>query len=82
MKKCDSYWWWMSEKNQVKYVVCIYVYRKISNISRTKSQNLDVSHLGLQLSTQYIEDTCWVENEDMISVPAGDATITSEWSTI
>ena len=30
------------------YSYCIY--RKVSNISRTKSQNLYVSHLGLQLS--------------------------------
>ena len=30
------------------------MYRKISNISRTKSQNLNVSRLGLQVSSCYI----------------------------
>ena len=30
------------------------VYRKISNIKRTKSQNLSVSRLGLQLSSHNI----------------------------
>ena len=50
------------------------IYRKISNISHTKFQNLKVSHLVLQLS---------VINEDVVgAAPTGDAPTTSELSTI
>ena len=45
-------------------------YRKISNIRRTNSQNLNVSRLGLQLSSHNILK------------PVGAAPTTSEWSTI
>ena len=43
------------------------MYRKISDVSRTKSQNLNVSHLGLQfVFAQYIEAKCWVENKNVV----------------
>ena len=58
-------------------------YRKISNIRRGKSRNLNDSRLGLQLSAQCIEAKCVVENEDVVgAAPTGDASTTSEWSTI
>ena len=58
-------------------------YRKISNIRRGKSRNLKDSRLGLQLSAQCIEAKCVVENEDVVgAAPTGDASTTSEWSTI
>ena len=59
-------------------------YRKISNISRTKFQNLNDSHLVLQpLCAQSIEARCLVENEDVVgAAPRGDAPTTPEWSTI
>ena len=38
---------------------CNLLYRKISNIRRTKSQNLSVPGLGMQLSfAQYMEAKC------------------------
>ena len=59
-------------------------YIKISNISRTEFQNLNVSHLVLQLSLlQFIEARSEFENEDIVdTASAGDAPTTSEWSTI
>ena len=39
-------------------VVCAYVYRQISNISHTKSQNLNVSPLVLQLSLPNLLKPC------------------------
>ena len=56
--------------------------RKISNVSRTKSQNLNDSHLVLKSSLPYPLKP-GVENEDVIgAAPTGDAPTTSEWSTI
>ena len=59
-------------------------YRKTSIISRTKSQNLNVSCILLQLSSHSIHwNQVLVENEDVVgAVPTGDAPITSELSTI
>ena len=61
-------------------------YCKISNIRSTKSQNLNVSRLGLQLSLRSILKPSVeneVENEDVVgAAPTGDASTTSEWSTI
>ena len=54
------------------------------NIRRTKSQNLNVSRLVLQLSfAPSIKARCEVKNEDVVgAAPTGDAPTTSEWSTI
>ena len=43
-----------------------HIYRKISNIKRTKSQNLNVSRLVLQMS----KPIYWskIENEDVVGV--------------
>ena len=63
----------------------IMMYRKLSNIRRTKQQNLYVSHLVLQLSlcVQFIEARCSVGNEDVVgAAPTGDVPATSEWPTI
>ena len=58
-------------------------YRQISNISHTKSQNLNVSCLVLQLSLCNLSNqVLLVENEDVGAAPIGDAPTTSEWSTI
>ena len=59
-------------------------YRQIANIRRTDSQNLTVSLLHLQLSSdQSIETRCQIENEDVVgAAPSGDAPTTSEWSAI
>ena len=55
------------------------IYRQISNISRTKSQNWNVSRLVL---LQYIEAMCWVGDEGVVGVASiGDTPTTSEWST-
>ena len=57
-------------------------YRKISNIRRAKSQNLNVSRLAVVFA-QYIEVKCEVENKDVVgAAPTGDAPTTSGWSTI
>ena len=58
-------------------------YCKISNISHTKSQNLNDSRLVLQLSLPNpIQARCRVKNEDVVgAAPTGDAPTTSEWST-
>ena len=54
-------------------------YLKSSNIRRTQSRNLHVSHLALQLSSpQSTEARCEVENKDAFGV--GAAPTTSEWS--
>ena len=56
-------------------------YRKTSSISRTKSQNLNVSNLVVQLSL--LNPLKPVENEDVVGAePTGDASTTSELSTI
>ena len=58
-------------------------YRQVSKISHAKSQNLNVSHLILQLSLPNPLKPCVVENEDVVgAAPTGDAPTTSEWSTI
>ena len=59
-------------------------YRKISNIRRTKSPNLIVSRLALQLSLPNpMKSGVPVDNEDVVgATPTGDAPTTSEWSTI
>ena len=55
----------------------IYTYRQTSNISCSKYQNLNGSHLVVVFA-QSIDAGCEVENEDVRAVP----TSTSEWSTI
>ena len=60
-------------------------YRQVSNIRRSKSPNLNISRLVLQLHVfaQSMKTRCKVENEDVVGVPPrGDAPTTSEWSTI
>ena len=59
-----------------------YQYHQTSNISRTKSRNLILSRLDLQLSVfaQSIEARCQVENEDIVG--AAPTPTTSEWSNI
>ena len=52
-------------------------YREISNISRTKSRNLNISRLVLQLSFPYP-----LKPGVVGAAPTGDAPTTSEWSTI
>ena len=52
------------------------MYRKISNISHTKHQNLNVSGLSFQLSIEVL-------SEDVVgAAPTGNAPTTSELSTI
>ena len=70
--------------NVITYACWDYSYGKISNISCTKSLNLNVSRLGLQLVLRnFVEAMCWVVNEDVVgAAPTGDAPTTSEWSTI
>ena len=60
------------------------VYRKISNIKRTKNPNLKCFSYRLAVVfAQYIEDECKVENEDVVgAAPTDYAPTTSEWSTI
>ena len=55
-------------------------YRNVSNISCTKSQNLNDSRLVLEIVfTQSIEAGYQVENEDVVgAAPTGDAPTTSE----
>ena len=55
----------------------IYTYRQTSNISCSKYQNLNGSHLVVVFA-QSIDAGCEVKNEDVWAVP----TFTSEWSTI
>ena len=58
-------------------------YGQISNTSRTKSHNLNVSRLVLQLPFAHsIAARCLVENEASVgAAPIGDAPSTTEWST-
>ena len=58
-------------------------YRQVSNIRRTKSQHLNVSHTVLRLSLENpLKPDIEVENEDVVgAAPTGDAPTTSEWST-
>ena len=54
-------------------------YRKLSNIRRAKSQNINDSRLVLHLSLPNLS----LPNEDVVgAAPTGDAPTTSEWSTI
>ena len=70
-------------ESELSGTFCNYMYCKISNTRHTKSPNLNVSCLVLQLSAQSNEARCYVENEDLVgSAPTGDAPTTSEWSTI
>ena len=59
-------------------------YHKISNISHTKSQNLNDCGLVLQLPlANPLKPGVEVENEDLVGAgPTGDAPTTFEWSTI
>ena len=58
-------------------------YRKTSSINLTKSQNLNVSCIILQLSSLNPLKPCEVETEDVVgAAPTGDAPTTSELSTI
>ena len=61
----------------------VLIYRKISNIRRIKSQNLNDYRLLLQLSLpKSIEARCCDANEDEVgATPTGDAPTTSVWST-
>ena len=71
---------WPTEANNNRWIH----YRKVSNIRRTKSQNLIwfSSRLAVVFA-QFIEARCQVENEDAVgAAPRGDAPTTSEWSTI
>ena len=59
----------------------INVYRQISNISGSKSQNLNISSIVLQklVFAQSVEVKCYIENEDVVGAePTGDAPTTSE----
>ena len=57
-------------------------YHQVSNISHTKSQNLNDSHLVLKLSLPNPLKP-GVENDDVVgATPPGDAPTTSEWSTV
>ena len=60
------------------------MYRKISSISRTKFQNLDVSCILLHLSSlNPLKPGVKFENEDVVgAAPTGDAPTTSELLTI
>ena len=59
------------------------IYRKIYNIRRTKSLDLNVSTRPAVVFAQYVEAKCKVENEDVVgAAPTGNAPITSEWSAI
>ena len=55
-KACSDWHWQICKPFgiDVKKIECIYEYRQISNIRRTKSQNLNVSRLVLQLSLRSI----------------------------
>ena len=59
-------------------------YREISNTRWTKSQNLNVSHLILQLSLpSQLKPGVKVKNDDVVeAAPAGDAPTTFEWTTV
>ena len=60
------------------------IYRQISNIRRTKSQNFNcfLSRLAA-VFVQSIEASYQVKNEDVVrAAPTGDAPTTSEWSII
>ena len=56
-------------------------YRWVSKISCTKSQNLNVSRLILQLLRNLSKSLFyWVQNEDIVGAAlSGDAPTTSEW---
>ena len=56
------------------------MYHQTSNIGHTKSQNLNFSHLILQLSLHSpFKPGVKVENEDVVgAAPTGDAPTTSE----
>ena len=59
------------------------MYLQTSSLRRTKSKNLEcaLSRLAIVFA-QSIDAMCYVENEDVAeAAPAGDAPITSEWST-
>ena len=56
-------------------IVSLANYRKISNIRRTKSPNLNVSRLVLQLSLP-------IPMKPGVKTPKGDAPTTSGWSII
>ena len=62
-----------------------YIYRQISNIRHTTSQNIPkcFSSCLTVLSAQSIEARCSVDNEDVVgAAPTADVPTTSEWSTI
>ena len=64
--------------------VCIGIYRQTSNKSHTKSQNLDISRLVLQMSfpNPLKPGVKWIMKMLFGAAPTGDAPGTSEWSTI
>ena len=74
-------WYWPCRVNGTLFSMREnFNYREISNISRTKSQNINVSHLVLQLSLPNPMKP-GVRNEDVVgTAPTGDAPTTSEWS--
>ena len=58
------------------------IYRKTSNISRTKSKKYFFSSRLAVAFAQSIEANCLVGNEDVVwAVPTDAAPTTSEWST-
>ena len=80
--------WWATPWRPVMYMDAVHntkvMYRKISNISCTKSPNLKCfSPRLVVVCAQANEARCSVENEDVVgAAPTGDAPTTSEWSTI
>ena len=61
--------------------------RQTSNITCSKSKNLNASRLVLQFTLpstlKSVEAGCYSEIEDVVgAAPTGDAPTTSEWSTI
>ena len=63
--------------NTKSHINDFFKYRQISNISRTKSQNLNVSRIVLQLS---LPNPLKPGVKSRMKVPTGDAPTTSEWS--
>ena len=61
-----------------------WLYRQTTNISLTKSQYINVSHLVWKLSLPNpFEPVVKSKNEDVVgAVPIGDAPATSEWPAI
>ena len=76
--------WWCHHGMWVSGIWSCHEYRKVSNIRRTKYQNLNDSRIILQLSLpNALKSSVKSKNEDVVgAAPIGDAPTTSEWSTI